>query len=361
MRISIKSFLLILFSLIFCLVSSYLACERDFSGIKIIAPPDTTSHNFTWTIDTISSPFGSGVLRDVAIINENDIWAVGEIYADSIQPWLLYNAVHWDGQQWELKRIPFTGWCSAVEFPPLRTIFAFSINDIWFARGGSLVHYNGSTFYNDCEMNPLLDGSINKIWGADSNDLYAVGDLGTIIHYNGSSWQKIESGTTVDIQDIWGAKNPDSGEWEILAVASSGPFPPQAKQLLSIQGTTVTAMPDSGLALSLAGVWFVPGTIYYVVGDGVFYTEEIGQFWHSGTTHPLLYKVGVRGNAANDVFITGSFGLVSHYNGSTWHHYAGVELPIISGGYGRVSVKSNYVVAVGRIGDQAVILIGRRN
>ena len=66
---------------------------------------DTSSHDFQWEVIEFPSPYGSGVLYDVAVIDENDIWAVGEIYSDSAQPSLPYNAVHWDGSQWELRRI----------------------------------------------------------------------------------------------------------------------------------------------------------------------------------------------------------------------------------------------------------------
>lgn len=45
---------------------------------------------------------------------------------------------------------------------------------------------------------------MNKIWGSSSNDLYVVGNSGNIARYNGSSWTKIESGTTANINDIWG-------------------------------------------------------------------------------------------------------------------------------------------------------------
>jgi len=40
---------------------------------------DTTSHNFTWQTWTFGE-HSSSRLYDVAIINENNIWAVGEIY-----------------------------------------------------------------------------------------------------------------------------------------------------------------------------------------------------------------------------------------------------------------------------------------
>jgi hypothetical protein len=115
---------------------------------------DTTSHNFnfaTWTFGEHSS----SVLYDVAVINDSNIWAVGEIYSnDSLsQPDPnVYNAVYWNGNNWELKRISFTG-CGAVIYPAIVSVFAFNKNDIWFARGGSLVHFDGNTFFNDCNMN----------------------------------------------------------------------------------------------------------------------------------------------------------------------------------------------------------------
>ena len=80
--------------------------QHQVSSIKYpVITMDTTSHNFTWQ----SWEFGqhsSSILYDVAIIDENNIWAVGAIYMnDSLgnpDP-NAYNAVHWDGQQWEFK------------------------------------------------------------------------------------------------------------------------------------------------------------------------------------------------------------------------------------------------------------------
>ncbi len=40
---------------------------------------DTTSHNFTWQTFTFGE-HSTSTLYDVAIIDENNIWAVGEIY-----------------------------------------------------------------------------------------------------------------------------------------------------------------------------------------------------------------------------------------------------------------------------------------
>ncbi len=39
--------------------------------------PDTTSHDYVWRIDTLG--IGGSFLKDISILNKNDIWAAGEI------------------------------------------------------------------------------------------------------------------------------------------------------------------------------------------------------------------------------------------------------------------------------------------
>ena len=168
---------------------------------------DTTSHNFTWQIYTFGE-HSSSVLYDVAIIDENNIWAVGEIYMkDSLgQPDpTFYNIVHWNGQSWELKKILYKGGIWSI-----RTLFAFNENDIWFS--GYMRYYNGQ-FIELPIPNILMGWQINKIWGTSSSDLYVVGNGGNIAHYDGSplanGWQKIESGTTTSIKNVWGVHYND--------------------------------------------------------------------------------------------------------------------------------------------------------
>jgi hypothetical protein len=123
---------------------------------------DTTSNNFTWQTYTFgASNAGSSTLYDVAVIDANNIWAVGEIYMDDstgrADP-TPYNAVHWDGNNWELKRIK-TNACGGVVYPPIISIFAFSADDILFAHiDGSISYYNGIEFTNDCSLITQLNG-----------------------------------------------------------------------------------------------------------------------------------------------------------------------------------------------------------
>ena len=142
----------------------------EYTGVRLTTM-DTTSHRFQWEIVEFPSPFGSGVLYDVAIINENDIWAVGEIYADSANPAEPYNAVHWDGSEWELKKIPFYDETGYAWYTPLESIIAFSRDDIWFEAG---VHWNGKQYISK-KININFPSHVNKMWGTSSHDLYIIG------------------------------------------------------------------------------------------------------------------------------------------------------------------------------------------
>lgn len=296
------------------------------------------------------------MLRDVAIINENDIWAVGEIYLnDSLgQPDPhAYNAAQWNGTTWEIKRIPFTGSCSAVIYPPIRSIFVFSNDDMWFARGGSLVHYDGNSYFNDCGMNSFLTGSINKIWGSSSNDLYIAGDEGNIAHYNGTSWQKIESGTNLNINDIWGIIDKDGNNFILCSAYNFGSG--GEKKLLSISNNNVIGEIPWVENRELYTVWFNTGDKIYAGGEGLFYRTN--NEWKEETL-PALFKFRVRGEELNDILIAGGFGFAAHYNGSSWKTFE--EVSLAAGNYKGLAVKSNTVVLSGNGGSKAVITIGNR-
>ena len=69
--------------------------------------PDTTSHEFEWQV----TYFGEGAnsyLKDVAIIDEDNIWAVGEIYETDSLGNIIYptsNVMHWNGMEVKFNKI----------------------------------------------------------------------------------------------------------------------------------------------------------------------------------------------------------------------------------------------------------------
>lgn len=334
------------------------AKEENGDTIQAKALP-LTSHNFTWQKFTFGIG-ASSVLRDVAIIDENNIWAVGEIYADTTGQ--AYNAVHWDGTNWTLKKIYYYGACSAVEYPPLKAIYAFSSNNIVITNGGSIGWFDGNSVILDCGVNPLLTGSINKIWGISSNDLYIVGNDGNIAHYQNGVWSKIESGTNLNIVDIWGDTNPFTNKTEIICGAANI-FVNPGSDLIRIKDDFTTEILDkTGMGQTFAPLWFKSGIRYYVVGGGLYKkTYKDTAIWIDLNQNRIItqyFMECIRGSALNNIIVAGAYGEVLHFNGQSWVSIKNAETELNNGSYYRVAVKGNVVVAVGYDQNKGVVLIG---
>jgi len=57
---------------------------------------------------------------------------------------------------------------------------------------------------------------LNGVWGSGASDVWAVGDFGTIVHWNGNAWTSVSSGTTNYLSGIWGSAS------DVWVVGSSG-------------------------------------------------------------------------------------------------------------------------------------------
>ena len=326
----------------------------------------TTSHNFTWQTFTFGER--TSTLYDVAIIDENNIWAVGEIYMnDSLgnpDP-RRYNAVHWDGSNWELKRIYYYGACSAVEYPPLKAIWAFSDSNIVVTNGGSVGWFDGKKVKLDCGVNPLLAGAISKIWGTNSDHLYVVGNKGSIARFNGTGWIKIESGTTTDLTDIY-------GDGDNVFVCGYKDFKPTV--LLKYNNGILTKLIEEDhfeyktdfISGWIKSIWVKKDKLFSLTfydlyrsktstkGEGAAIWKGDINSWGSNA---------VRGNDVNDIFTTGYNGVLWHFNGVSWKKYD--ELFNTSDPFYSISVKGNIVVAAGErylngIDRYGLITIGKR-
>ncbi|KAA0220538.1 glucosyl transferase [candidate division KSB1 bacterium] len=333
-------------------------CKHNF--VDPYAEPDTTSHNFTWQSWRFGGEAGSSYLNDVAIIDENNIWAVGTIYLkDSTgQPDPnIYNAVHWNGSEWEVKRVSVL-YRGNIITPPLYGIYAFSANDIWLSSGVP-VHGDGTNWaqFHLFDMGVLNqnDGYLTKLWGKSSSDLYYVGTLGTIAHYNGQRWRKVASGTNLDIQDIWGIVDTKTQE-KLILCAASDKYQSSEMKIIRILPQNVVGEFDWTPQRKVHSVWFDVPTRIYACGSG-FFIYKNGQ-WQQDETLPTIFKNRVRANHRNDLFLVGDLGLLTHYNGKSSRVYDSLSLP--QGNYEGLAVRDDLVVAVGWNGDRAVVLRGVR-
>jgi hypothetical protein len=317
---------------------------------------DSTSHNFQFQTFTLGDGTGTSVLYDVAIVSEDPplAYAVGQIYRNDT----TFNAAKWDGISWSLKRLPFLLYnydCTVAGnyYGDAKTVYAFDTANVIITDGACFAKLIGDTCsYYPCAIT-VLTGGIQKIWGTSPDNYYAVGGSGTIIQYANSTWAKIESGTTTIINDVYGVRNIRTGNYEIYCAVTDF-FQPKDRKILRITNTNIVDSITWNTGKDVVSVWSDNGMFLYACGNGVF--ENSSGAWKEIKFG--VYTNHVRGSAANNVFAVGDFGLIAHFNGSTWQAFY-PESNV--GAYNSVAVMGNTVIAVGTtMSGQAIITIGTR-
>ena len=329
----------------------------DSSARIVLTTMDTTSHNFTWEIDTLGE-VESSWLDDVAIINDTLAYAVGEVYIAG----QLYNLARWDGTRWNLLRVLVEDYGGQTGYYRLKCIFAFSRDDIWVSSDGNLIHWDGARWTSKAVFATILpfNGQVNRMWGTSASNLYLVGNSGAIYHYDGTNWQKIPSGTTLDIQDIWGSYNQKTGGWEIIAVAGNT-YVSADRKILRLSGLDAMSISDSAIVWPLNSAWFSPNKKYFVAGAGVFEKRFLtDRIWQGPLPATVDYSNMIRGSAINNIFVTGAFGELVHFNGISWRSYTS-QTGLSNGQFYSIAVQGNLVFAVGENSPLAVVARGKRN
>ena len=335
--------------------------KEEKSDTLKVSTLDTTSHDFTWQTFTFGdADAGSSQLFNVTIISEDNIWCVGDIYvADSSENgYTNYNAVHWDGSKWELLRIPYY-YQNQPYYNPIQTIFSFGKNDLWFC-GNGVIHWDGIK-YNPISSNIWGPHQINKLWGVSNNNLYIVGNDGQIAHYQNGQWSKVESGTTTNINDIWGYSNTSNNSESVLCVASNI-FHQGELRLLAISGNNAHDTLNWPYTNHwLKSVWFKDKYSPVYIGGGGIKKYERENWKELDVTNNFVECI--RGSDVNNIFTCGDYGFIAHFDGLHWQTYNNIynDSVLLS-----IAVNNDMAVIVGytfsgSVAGQAIIIVGKRN
>ncbi|HMU44511.1 MAG TPA: hypothetical protein PKA80_14530, partial [Ignavibacteriaceae bacterium] len=346
--------------------------KSDTVKAKTLEP---TSHNFTWETWEFGT-HSSSALYDVAIIDENNIWAVGEIYMnDSLgnPDSKLYNLIKWNGTEWKPERIYFTNSQGQSFLAPMKSIFAFSVNDIWIGLD-QLIHWDGSDYVEYELSDEVFQSWVNKIWGTSSEDLYVVGNAGNIAHYENGVWTKIESETTLDLTDIYGdsegnlyaagvdialakgvvVKGNQSGIWEVMI---EGDIIDESELFDKLFGSFGALWIDENNTI------YTGGNLLYQYKDGEWdYVRSLPENFINGNpgTYYRGYIYEIDGNAANDWIIAGDRNTLKHFSGVDWAQL-GEPYDPGSGMFWRgLDMNDNTIVVVGDKGIKARIMVLKR-
>lgn len=156
---------------------------------------------FTWHYDGNSwqelAPPTSERLQAVWGPSADDVWVVGD--AGSM--------FRRQGSTW----IPVSSGTTAN----IHAIWGAAPNDIWAAGvGGMLLHYDGMSWQS--APSPT-NQSLYGLWGSSASDIWAAGDNGTVLHLVQGTWQIVPVPTQAHLRSLWGA-----GKYALWVVGGYG-------------------------------------------------------------------------------------------------------------------------------------------
>lgn len=173
----------------------------------------------------------------------------------------------------------------------------------WVAAGNQLLIRDGSNWR--VEYSAAERTRITAIHGTASNDLWASGTDGTLLHRTTAGWSEAASGTREDLNDLWAVEN--------TAVFAAG----NAGTILFYDGTDWSPL-ASGTTDDLQGVWGANASDVWVVGDLNFPSLGTSLHWDGTSWLPEGPRgLAAHGTASNDVWVVGTTG-ASHWDGTSW-------------------------------------------
>lgn len=165
---------------------------------KIEDPTDSylLQYDGAWTL-TPADDLDLGVavnrrgLHTISGSSSSDLWFGGtETGVDNVNRGFV---AHWDGSTWThvVAERPSTMWGLG--------------EDVWIATLTDLQRWDGASW----ESFPLPDETyVGAITGFATDDVWAAGSNGLLLHWDGASWQSVASGTTATLTSLWGT-GPD--------------------------------------------------------------------------------------------------------------------------------------------------------
>jgi hypothetical protein len=350
----------IILSCLLVLVITGGSCKKDPTGPPVCdtcnvdtthhpTPNDTTSHNFTWTESSLPN---EGILTGCWVFGPKNIYVVG----GSIWKW---NGTNWNEDTVQWSRGTLHGLLSGS------SLFAFSEKDMWITNGGVVLHVVGSY-----AVRFDVGGSLHSSWGTSSANMYSVGDGGTILHFDGTNWTRMVSGTTKNLYSIWGTSDGDiwaAGFYSTTAETGLVHYDGTAWQ--SIDPKTVGNIGPG--ADGIGAVWTCDSSgtpVVVLAGSGMWRRSGTGSWRGDGSLLPNKLSTGgnvgiyeLSGNSANDILGAGGWGWVGHWNGRSWLRYDSLY-DLSNGTYtsGGISMKNNTACVVGLKSGNSWVAIGQR-
>jgi len=341
-----------------------LACIHPAEFYPPPAIPDPRS--YTWTIDTIAMPGSTATLmrsiwgssgRDVYIAGHNDRYT-GTMF-------------HFDGALWRPVGLTVPEGGSIQGNIDIAQVVGFTSVDV-FAVGGRTpsgapqgtppaalaIHYDGLSW---TEM-PVPSGSMLRgFWGLYKDEMWAVGDSGTVLHASGPNWVPVPVPGAGSLNSVGGISSDD-----VYALSSRPDAAVRDASFRSLWQWNggVWAVVDSfhqaagqNDKFGTRSVWSLLA-VTYTCGQGVFRLD--GSVWDPvipGTGTGTGYLNAIYGTANNSLFVVGDGAVAYHVNPANALKYPAITGPSVN--YYGVWTDGEQAFIVGNDGQKTYVLHGQ--
>ncbi len=289
----------------------------------------------TWTSYTNpAAATQNGTIYGIWGASSTDVWAVGDDATDASWGTIL----HWDGHSWTQIAAPAAIYPLGVGIEAaLVSVWGSSSTDVYMGAGypgvagqGGMLHYDGKTWtvvdlpwVTGGAWNGGIPHGINRIWGSGPSNIYAFGENGAILYYNGVSWTYVAGITGEDLLGIWSSAPNDA--WAVSSDATAetvgglalmhydgnvwntvSEFTSWDSGVTNRAYSNLTGNSDTDLWVGgFAGAFHWDGTQITFNGNGI-------EQFNGGPSYPTFY--GVFQDTATNLWMVGENGII--YQGS---------------------------------------------
>lgn len=152
-------------------------------------------------------------------------------------------------------------------------------------------------------MAPVTSNQLHSVWGTSASNVYAVGEMGVMLHYDGHTWTPVDTPAPYHLHDIWG-----SSETDIYAVGKQG-------VILHFDGSTwseTTTAQDvwhddirSIMGFSGSDIYLVGGYSSFDMGTWFFIRHYDGSTWTTLFRNPQTILSDIWCQSSKNIFIAG--------------------------------------------------------
>jgi hypothetical protein len=145
--------------------------------------------------------------------------------------------------------------------------------------------------------------TLRGAWAASANDVFVVGDGGTVLRRTNNDWSAIPSGTTAMLKGVWGTSA--TNVWIVGAAGTVKRWNGSSWTSFAVTTSNVDAIWGS----SASDIWLAgPSTVWHSTNGGAS--------WTTSALSGALFSIS--GTSADDVWVTGENAYLRHWANNTW-------------------------------------------